>query len=117
MANLVVVLEQTANNGQIGFRYALRAVPPVARQGFYANSNAKSQWKDCPAGEITSLQSGALVETVRQQNWPTGTSLNVIKSALQAEQVAFQADISGRNDWPYYGTTWDGTAWTNVVTA
>ena len=111
MAKQIIILNQIPGPG-IVFQYALWAVVPTARQAFYAKSGAVSAWSGASAAENTVIAAGQVAETVRTQGWPTGTTLAVIKAALQADFTAWQAQVNGVNNWTQFGTFFDGTSWT-----
>jgi hypothetical protein len=109
MAKQIIVLEQTAANR---FNIAFWLAVPAARQAFYANPSAVSAFKTASAGELSAIQSGAVVEQVGEFSYPAGMGLAAIQSALQAEWTARQAAVTALNSWNRYGTSWDGASWT-----
>lgn len=108
MARRIIILDQT--DAQT-WRWAMWADVPAARQSFYANASATSAVKDATAGELSSIQTGAIAERVGQSAFPGMTVTNV-QTALIAAFNAFQAEITNANLWSRYGTSWDGTTWT-----
>lgn len=108
----IIMLERNGTN-PLQIRYALWADVPVSRQTFYADATKRSEWKDVTASQLTAIQSGAVVERVESQGWPENTPIASIQKAMEAAHTAFQDEISGRNDWVLYGTSWNGITWTN----
>ena len=109
----VVLLERTSVDPLI-VNYVLRADVPAQRQPFFADPSAVSADKTISAEDLGRLRSGALDETARTGNF-SGMTLAQIRTALQAEQAAFQAATTAdgpMNQWKFYGTCWDGTTWT-----
>jgi hypothetical protein len=110
MAKKIIVLERTTNNF-LGYKYALWADVPIQRQIKYANTGAVSAYSDISPTELSDLRAGKFTEAVSQGSWPSGTTLNTIKSELQDVWQKFQISVSGNNPWDRYGTNWDGTTW------
>lgn len=112
MAKRIIVLEGKGSS----WRVALWADVPIARQPFYADPNKASAWKDAAAGELASLRSGAVAEKVTDVDFDQNQTNPQKQAAVLALQAAWQAEITARNDWPRYGSFWDGTAWafTNI---
>lgn len=106
----IIILERTAPET---YRYALWADVPAARQPFYAIAQAAftSQWKDATAGDTTNFRNGSVAEKVDTIQVPPGSTVAQVKTFLQARWAEWQAAVTARNDWPFYGTTWDGTTW------
>lgn len=105
----IVVLESSGRK----VRYLLWADVPASRQKFYANAALTSAWIDAQAADITKLRAGEIVERVVEES-PDG-NLAAIKTYLEGKLTAFQAEIDARSNWPRYGTTFDGTSWSNVT--
>lgn len=99
-----VVLERTDWPSDLNYRVAFYANVVAARQSFIANAVASSQWKTMPGGDLTQLQSGAIVESVERISYPAGTLTATIIADLDARQSDFQAMITARNLWDRYGT-------------
>lgn len=115
MARKIIVLEQYAVlPGELGFRYALWADVPAARQARYANPTFETAVAGASQAEIGALRSGAVVEKVEDGRWPAGTTVPSIQALLVSRFQDFQAEVTARNPWQRYGTSWDGTTWTAV---
>jgi len=106
----IIILEQLS---PAVYRYALWAAVPASRQPFYAIDQAAfvSQWKDALAGDTTNFRNGSVTEKIDTIQVPAGTTVPQIKAFLQARWADWQAEVTARNDWPFYGTTWDGSTW------
>ena len=105
----IIVLTKDASDPE--YRYVFWGDVPVARQPFYANAAATSQWKDAIAGDLTSLQNGSVVERTGAIRLTAGSSLAQVQAELVSRWTAFQDEITNTNLWIRYGTTWDGTTW------
>ena len=110
----VIVLEQEDDRS---YRFAMWADVPLERQPFYANPDAKSQWKDALVTDVTALATGAVVERIGRLVLPPGGTAANARQELQASWSAFQQEITNSNPWVRYGTTWDGTTWTQAGVA
>lgn len=111
----VIVLEHQSLGAGLGslWTLALWADVPATRQAFYANPSATSAWKDAQAGDLTALQTGAVVERILTLQQNAGQTLADMQAVAAAEWTAYQAYITARNPWDRYGTTYntDGS-WT-----
>src|SRR3990170_1858033 len=94
------------------YQYALWADVPASRQSFYVDASAKSAWKDALASDLAALQAGQVVERVDKLGMLEGSTLALARASLQASWQSFQDEITSKNPWLRYGTTWDGTTWT-----
>ena len=113
MDHKIVILERTSVIPAT-IRFVMRADVPAARQAFYADANKVSAYKDCTAPDLAALKAGEIVEKVDAYVY-TGSTVAQIKAALEAHQAEFQADVTAdgqQNQWKFYGTTWNGSAWT-----
>lgn len=114
MARQIIVLEKLLNY-PTGWRYAMWATVPVARQPFYAKSaNWTSAFLNATLLELTELRNGALVERVETYTSTVQQSLAIVRAAVIASFQQFQQEITDRNPWVGYGSSWDGTSWTTV---
>jgi hypothetical protein len=111
MAKKIIVLNRDTER-PITLRFALWADVPVARQSFYADVSFVSAYRDATPAEMTALRSGAVVERVDQIVLPAGTSLAQIRAALITAFTRYQNSVTNDNAFDFYGTSWDGTAWT-----
>jgi hypothetical protein len=109
---LIIILERTAIDPPT-INYVLRATVPAARQSYFADATKTSAYKQATAEDIAALKVGQIVEKVCSDVVGLRT-IPEMKTVLQAQQVAFQAEVNGQsyNPWRFYGTSWDGTAWT-----
>ena len=112
MAKKIIFLERLSTQ-KASFRVAYWADVPSARQTFYADASKASAWGDASAAEIIALQNGSVVERVETFSAQVQRTRAEIKMALQVRWVAFQAEINAANPWNFYGSSWDGTAWTD----
>ncbi len=115
MARKIIILDRVGYPSDDAYRVAFWLDVPAARQPFYADATFTSAviGTEAPgAGELTALRSGAVVEQVDTIWMPAGTSLAQRAARLQAEFNSRQIEVNNRNVWARYGTTWDGTTWT-----
>ena len=109
---LIIILDRTSVSPMTA-NYLMRATVPAARQSFFADPTKMSAYKQASAGDIAALQAGQIVEKVNSLNYD-GMNAAAIKVKLIADQAAFQTEVNGQsyNPWIYYGSSWDGSAWT-----
>ena len=110
---LIIILERTSADPLI-VNYVLRATVPLARQPYFADATKESAYKDCTPADLAALRAGEILERTQTANL-SGLSVAGIKARLQADQVAFQAEVNAdgvQNPFKYYGSSWDGTTWT-----
>ena len=87
---------------------------PVARQAFYADASKTSIYKGASEQDTADIQAGKFIETTREHDL-RDMSLAQIKQTMIDAQANFQAKVTADaayNPWKYYGTRWNGTAWT-----
>ncbi len=109
----IVILERVSVNPTV-VQYVLRADVPVARQTYFADATKTSAYKNASAQDLASLRAGEWLEIVDRIDI-TGASGAVIKALLVGKQQQFQAEVTADgayNPWKYYGSVWNGTAWT-----
>lgn len=109
----IVILERSSVNPQT-VQFVLRANVPVARQSYFANAEKTSAFPGIAAGDLADLRAGKFIE--KTDSVSTG-SLTITQVGVQlvAAQHAFQACVTADaeyNPYKFYGSTWDGTAWT-----
>jgi len=106
----VIILEKLSNSPLV-FRYALWADVPLARQPFYAVTQAGtvSAWKDASASDNAAIQSGAVKETVDTINLSQAQTVADAQAALQAIWAAYQAATNAFDPWQRYGTFMDAS--------
>ncbi len=109
MAKQIIILDRPDVNR---FTVAFWLAVPVARQAFYANATATSAYKQASAGELSTIQSGAVVEQTGDFSYTAVSTLATVQAALVIEFNARQAAISAFNPWNRYGSFYDGTSWT-----
>jgi len=109
----IVILERTSLNPQT-VRFIMRADVPAARQPYFADPEKASAFPGISAGDLSALRAGEFIE--RTDTVSTGTlTIAQVGAALVAAQQAFQAAVTADgeyNPYRFYGSTWDGTAWT-----
>ncbi len=121
MARQIIILEDVTPDRGIGeplvYRYVFWLAVPSARQAFYANATATSQVSKGPnaasAGELSAIQSGAILEIVEMIN-VVGLNLTQIEAALVTRFTVAQAALNSAsaNSWDHYGSSYDGSSWT-----
>jgi hypothetical protein len=104
----VIILDQEDTRT---YRFVLWADAPLARQTFYADPAAGSVWKNALPSDVAAIQAGQVVERAGTLILEPGEGVAVARTLLQASWQAFQNEITTRNPWGRYGTTWDGTTW------
>src|SRR5262245_53575440 len=110
----VIVLEKDESTPAGRYRFALSALVPAVRQGFYANAAAVSAFRDATEQELADLRAGAVVERLDSISIAPGTGIAVVQAQLQVAWQQFQSEVDNQNPWVRYGTSWDGTAWTSM---
>lgn len=120
MARKIIILDKDPNAN--AFNFACWLDVPLTRQGFYANANLTSRVgvvgvdNTVPGvilqAELDALRSGAVIEVVERVEFAQGTPVGQILSQLIQTFTQRQAEITGRNLWGRYGSSWDGTTWT-----
>lgn len=110
---LIIILERTSLD-PLTINYVLRATVPMARQAYFADPNKTSAYKNASAADLAALQAGQIVERTCS-DIVGGRTVAQIKALLQSVQAAFQAEVNSQsfNPYRYYGSSWDGTAWTD----
>lgn len=106
-----IILIRAVESSDIGFRYALWADVPAARQIRYANATATTEVQDASQSEIAAIQAGAIAEKVDEARWPVGTTIVQVQAFLIAAFNQFQDAVTARNPWQRSGTSWDGATW------
>lgn len=108
----IIILERTAPET---YRYALWADVPAARQPFYAinQASAVSSWKDALPEDLAALRNGSITEKIDSIQVGADATFADVQALLQSRWTDWQAAVTARNDWPFYGTTWAGTTWAN----
>jgi hypothetical protein len=115
MAIQIIILNTGVVPGYYVINYALWAAVPASRQTAYANPSATSAWTGATTAEITALQNGSVVESVQSTQFPIGTLPATIEAELVNRFTQYQTQITNANPWAYYGSTYNGSAWTLVT--
>jgi hypothetical protein len=110
MAKQIIVLEKHAT--QNAYRVAFWVPVPAARQSFYANTEAVSQYKDATVDELAALKAGSVVEIVEEVAVRPEMTIAQMRGSLVDRWNALSDHIQSENRWVRCGTYWDGTGWT-----
>jgi hypothetical protein len=110
MAKQIIVLEFIETSRQ--FRVAFWLPVPTARQPFYANPSATSQWTGASAAEKASLVAGEVYEVVESLAVPDGATLAEMQAIVENRWTALSNDFAAKNPWLRYGSYYDSGAWT-----
>lgn len=117
MARKIIVLDRQNLPSDQDFRVAFWLDVAVARQPFYANAAATSQVVGATQAELDAIKAGSVVERVEMVPMRSGATLAQVQAALVTRHGALQAELTSRNPWARYGSSWDGAAWTMVTVA
>lgn len=109
MAKQIIILERPDVNR---FTVAFWLAVPAERQPFYADPAARSAYLQASSLELSALQSGAVVERVKDIALPAAASISMVQAALVTEFTRLQAEVTALNKWNRYGTFYDGANWT-----
>src|SRR6185369_681585 len=105
MAKQVIVLERRPGT-RIAFRVAYWLAVPLARQQYYANPAATSQFDGASAGELTALRNGEFVEVV-EDYIESGANPSETLAQVQANVIArfgvLQTALTNDNTYSRYG--------------
>lgn len=112
MAKRIVILERINEPSDLAFQFVLWADVPVARQARYADPNATSAYAEATAAEIDAIKTGAVAEQLGSGTAAAGTPLAQIYAKLETRWEQWQDEVNTRNPWVRYGSSWDGTTWT-----
>lgn len=112
MARKIIILDRTDMPSDQNYRVAYWLDVPVVRQSFYADPAAKSAVVGASVPEVAALTAGQVVEVVETIKRTTGATLAALRTAMVARLAALQADLTARNPYDRYGTSYDGTTWT-----
>lgn len=117
MARKIIVLDRTNRSpALVGYRYALWADVPAARQKFCVDAAKTLRVLDPTAQELADFRAGKFLEKIEEQQWRIGTPVADILASLVAAFGAWQQYVNTDNPWDRYGSYWDGTSWTAVTT-
>jgi hypothetical protein len=109
----VIVLDATLEDPDT-YHVALWADVPVGRVSWYAMAGAVSAWKDATTADNTAIANGTVAESVQSVRIIKGAGQAARQQALQDAWTAWQSHITAYNPWIHYGSTWDGSTWTNT---
>lgn len=112
MPRRIVILKRINEPSDLAFEFVLWADVPAARQPFYADPTATSAYAEATAAEIDAIKTGAVAEQLDSGTAAAGTPLPEILAKLEARWERWQDEVNTRNPWVRYGTSWDGTTWT-----
>lgn len=125
MARKIIVLERydkaMAGRG-VEVRVAFWLDIPAARQPFYADRQGPTSVVDAgpdkaTAAELAALDAGTVTEVVDTVRFNPGATIAAIRAALVTRYNALQTIENEATEYANYGTSWDGTNWTNRTTA
>lgn len=105
MAKQIIVLQQNSNGTDVNIQAVMWY--PITSGAQQQNG---SQWSGASAAEIAAIQSGAVLEEVRNFAFPVGTPAAAIKAVLQQAWTDRNAHIAGIGPNVYYGIYYDPTA-------
>lgn len=117
MARKIIILDRTGLPSDQNYRVAMWFDVAAARQTFHANVSAASVVKGITAPELAAIQSGAVIEEVIEVPAQAGVGQAALLAALVTRYNQRQAEVTARNHWARYGTSWDGATWTPVTVA
>lgn len=112
MRRIIVLEMEPRDDSGVHVRYALWANVPAARQPFWQGRQGASFTSSVADGsvsasELTALQSGAVVERTVESEWPPGTTIAFVQSALKQAATDWQVFVNNYNPWARYGTFFD----------
>lgn len=114
MARKIIVQERLGEPSDFNFKYVFWADVPAARQPFYADATKTSVVKDISAQELSDYRAGKFLEKSDLASYAAGTTAAAIRADLINKFNAYQTQVTAFNPFQFYGTTWDGTSWTNL---
>jgi len=109
----VIILDATAEDSDT-YNIVLWADVPAGRASWYAKTGAVSAWKDATATDNTAIANGSVAESLTVQRVPKGSGQPARQQFLQDLWTGWQTFVTNNNPWQRYGSTWDGTTWTNT---
>lgn len=114
MGRKIIVLERVGEPSDFNFQYVFWADVPQARQSYYSDQNKTSFVKDVTAQELQDIRDGKILEKFGTAGYLAGTNAATIKADLISKFNEYQADVNTLNPFKFYGTSWDGSVWTNA---
>ena len=112
MARKIIVLNKVNFTDYFQLNYVFWLDTPIGQQTLRANPNATSVVTDVTVAELASIKSGIITEVSGNATYPNNTALNKIGSGLVIAYNQAQLDIANVDQWKFYGSFWDGSAWT-----
>jgi hypothetical protein len=112
MAKQIIILDvSTGPGGDLNVHWLFWLTVALAAQ--VPISGATSLWRSAAAGDITNLQTGAVIEESHAAQWPAATTKATIQAAILALGTARQTQITNaQNPNLFYGGFWDSvTGW------
>jgi hypothetical protein len=119
MARKIIVLERNVVENELHLRVAFWLDVHADRRALYANAAAESAVRDgsVTAPELAAIRDGSVHERVVDYRVPRNATVAQIKTHLAGALAGAQAELEADNRYQWYGTSFDGAAWTNVVRA
>ena len=112
MAKKIIILSKEDKTNYFEVSYLFWLSVPVVRQSLLANPMLTSTYRGATTAENAVLQNGSIFEQVGLVAHPMGTTSNVIASDLIEKFNIAQTTLNSDNKFTYYGTYYDGFAWT-----
>lgn len=115
MTATIIILKRENLPSDFSFGYVFRF--PVADKidEKYADPNKVSLWPEAPQEDIDAIRAGKFIEVAGILNAKIGSQLGDIKAQLQPmynEQYKLQ-QVNDAKLFEFYGTTFDGSTWTD----
>lgn len=117
MARKIIILDRQNLPSDQDYRVVFWLDVPLARQPYYQNVAATSHVVGATQAELDAIKSGAVVERVEIISIRANATLGQIQAGLAARHGGLQAELTSRNPWARYGSSWDGTNWSMVTVA
>lgn len=112
MAKQIIILENNASEGGLSALRVAFWLAAVSGQEVPLPQLAQSSWKLASSDEIAALQTGAVIEEVRNFTFPTSIGTDDIHKILQIayqDRVEYLASIPPKGQ--FYGIFFDGSSW------
>lgn len=117
MAKQIIILNSSPGpSGDTNVVYAFWLSVPAGQQ--IPNPGMASAYRGASTAEIGNLKTGAIVEEINAAQYPVSWTLAQIQADLLTKYAARQTAITAQqNPNLYYGSVWDGAAWTAAAFA
>jgi hypothetical protein len=113
MANKqVVILDRFVTQDGPGWRVALWAAVPAAKQTFWNGFQTTSAWKGASAAENTAISTGTVREKVYTFVPPAAWTLAQMEAKVINDFNDWQTAVNADLAYGRYGTFYDGVSWT-----